>query len=130
MKLFVNNKIEVRDSNLSGRGVFANKDIKAGEILEECHHVILENKFATQDLMLQTYIFSWPKGSFGRQNSSSVVLGMGSIFNHSDNNNADWVTDEIRNLYSFYAIKDIKKDEEIFTNYGRLYKDVVGTNNK
>jgi len=130
LKLFVSNKIEVRDSSLSGRGVFANKDIKAGEILEECHHVILENTFKTQDPMLQTYIFSWPKGSHGGKNSSSVVLGMGSIFNHSDNNNADWVTDEIRNLYSFYAIKDIKKDEEIFTNYGIMYKDVVGTNNK
>jgi SET domain-containing protein len=130
LKLFVNEKIEVRDSNLSGRGVFANEDIRSGEILEECHHVILDNKFKFQDPMLQTYIFSWPKGSFGGNNASSVVLGMGSIFNHSDDNNADWVTDEIRNLYSFYAIKDIKKDEEIFTNYGKLYKDVVGTNNK
>jgi len=130
LKLFVNKKIEVRDSNLAGRGVFANEDIKSGEILEECHHVILENTFKLQDPMLQTYIFSWPKGSFGGKNASSVVLGMGSIFNHSDNNNADWVTDEIRNLYSFYAIKDIKKDEEIFTNYGKLYKDIVGTNNK
>tara|TARA_R110001592_G_scaffold16073_4_gene68806 strand:- start:1434 stop:1826 length:393 start_codon:yes stop_codon:yes gene_type:complete len=130
LKLFVSNKIEVRDSNLSGRGVFANKDIKAGEILEECHHVILENNFKLQDPILQTYVFSWPKGSFGGIKASSVVLGMGSIFNHSNDNNADWVTDEIRNLYSFYAIKDIKKDEEIFTNYGILYKDVVGTNIK
>jgi len=79
---------------------------------------------------LKEYIFSWPKGSYGGVNASSVVLGMGSIFNHSKENNADWITDEVRNLYSFHAIKDIKKDEEIFTDYGELYNKVVGTNNK
>ena len=79
--------------------------------------------------MLKEYLFSWPKGSWGgKGHSSSVVLGLGSIFNHSDNNNADWITDENRNIYSFYATKDIRKGEEIFTNYGKHYKDFVGTN--
>jgi uncharacterized protein len=130
LKLFVNKKIEVRDSKVSGRGVFANEDIRSGEVLEECHHIILSNKFNLQDPVLKEYIFSWPKGSYGGVNASSVVLGMGSIFNHREENNADWVTDEVRNLYSFHAIKDIKKDEEIFTDYGKLYNKVVGTNNK
>jgi len=129
LKLFLNKNIEVRDSKISGRGVFAKVDIKSGEILEECHHILLEEGFSKQDKMLKEYIFSWPKGSWGgKGHSSSVVLGLGSIFNHSDNNNADWITDENRNIYSFYATKDIRKGEEIFTNYGKHYKDFVGTN--
>lgn len=130
MNLFVNSKIEVRNSEISGRGVFAKEDIKSGEILEECHHVLLMERFSKQDAALKPYIFSWPKGSWSGKHASSIVLGTGSVYNHRDDNNADWLTDQERNVYSFYAIKDIKKDEEIFTNYGEHYGKVVGTNTK
>ena len=46
-KLFHSNKIEVRDSSKHGRGVFAKEDIKSGEMLEECHYIVVDYNILT-----------------------------------------------------------------------------------
>lgn len=121
--IFVSSKIEVRTSPIQGRGVFAKEDISKGEVIETCHFTVLEQKFNDVDKKLQEYVFAWPKTGL----KSAVVWGFGSIYNHNKNNNADWETDELNNLFRFFTIKDIKKDEEICTNYGESYENVVGT---
>jgi len=65
--------------------------------------------------LLVDYRFNFP-----RQNSKYQVIpfGFSCIYNHSDNPNASWETDEENQIFIFNAIKDIKKDEEIFTYYG------------
>lgn len=123
--VFISNKIEVRDSLTHGRGVFAKEDINEGEIIENCHFTILEQPFISIDKKLQEYVFAWPKTSFASK--SVVVWGFGSIYNHSKNNNADWMTSEENNLFTFFTIKNIKSGEEIFTNYGEGYEKVVKT---
>ena len=124
LKLFSNKKIEIKYSKISGRGVFANENIFEREILEECHHVVLNEQLFHQDISIQPYLFLWPY----LENSSSVVFGVGSIFNHSNKNNAHWIVDRVRNLYIFYATKNISKGDEIFIDYGILYEKFVGTN--
>jgi SET domain-containing protein len=42
------------------------------------------------------------------------------MYNHSDNYNALW-TVLSKDQMKFYATKDIKKGEEIFTSYGDAY---------
>ena len=42
-KLFHSDKIEVRDSSIHGRGIFAREDIKGGEMLEECHYIVIDD---------------------------------------------------------------------------------------
>jgi SET domain-containing protein len=42
------------------------------------------------------------------------------MYNHSDNYNALW-TILSKDQIKFYATKDIKKGEEIFTSYGEGY---------
>jgi SET domain-containing protein len=108
-------KIEVRDSNIHGKGVFAKQFIKRGEILEECHYIKLqENDYNKVDIELRKYIFAWP---IYTNDSMVIALGYGSIYNHSKKNNATWKTDLDKNCFIFYAIKDIKMDEEIFIDY-------------
>jgi hypothetical protein len=34
-------------------------------------------------------------------------------------------TDEVNNLFRFFTIKDVKKNEEICTNYGDAYEKIV-----
>ena len=129
MKLFLNSKIEVRDSNIAGRGVFATEDIKFGEVLEECHHAVLDLQFKKLEQKLKEYVFTWPykkSENDERQNYSSLVFGTGSIYNHSKNNNADWVVDKNRNVFCFFAKQNIKKGDEICTNYGEGYIKYVG----
>lgn len=127
MNLIFSNKIEVKNSHISGRGVFAKEDIEINEIIEECHHITLDNSFNYIDNKLKEYVFSWPKNVYNGK--STIVLGWGSIYNHSNDNNADWVTDENKNVFRFYAIKKIKKGEEIFTNYGEAYVKTLKTVN-
>ena len=107
-------KIYVGESKISGRGVFAKEDIKAGEILEESHFIELNEKdFNNIDPVLKDYVFTFPIGN----NNSCVVLGFGMIYNHSLIPNAYWECDESNKLFRYIASKPIKKDSEIFINY-------------
>ena len=120
-KLIFNHKIEVRKSKLHGYGVFANEFIKKGEILEECHLIEVGKSSAKE------YVFSYPKGDIddilqGTHDfeSEKFVLptGFGTIYNTAKDAygaNANWVDGD--NVFIFKAVKDIKKDEEILTNY-------------
>ena len=66
-------KIYVSESKISGRGVFAKEDIKAGEILEECHFIELNEKdFNNIDPVLKDYVFTFPIGN----NNSCVVFDL------------------------------------------------------
>lgn len=125
--IFISDKIEVRDSKISGKGVFAKSNILSGETIEICHFTILEKKFIDIDKKLKEYVFSWPKDKWGGK--SVVVWGFGSIYNHSRNNNADWETDKDNKVFRFFAIRDIISDEEICTNYGEAYEKIVKTVN-
>jgi SET domain-containing protein len=115
MALCHSKKIEVKDSPIHGRGVFATSDIQAGEVLEECHFFILSHTHtAVNDGCLYSMIFCWPMGN---KECHAVVLGYGTIYNHADDNNATWETDRELRLYRFYATKEIKSGQEILTNY-------------
>jgi SET domain-containing protein len=117
MALFHSNKIEVKDSPIHGRGVFATSDIQAGEVLEECHFFTLgHTQTSANDVSLYQVVFCWPMGN---KECHAVVLGYGTIYNHSDDNNATWDTDSGLRLYRFYATKEIKSGQEILTNYMR-----------
>ena len=52
------NSISVRGDSLKGRGVFADQDIQANELLEECHFIISGCPSKIQDLELKRYVFS------------------------------------------------------------------------
>ena len=112
--LISSDKIYVGESKISGRGVFAKKDIQSGEILEECHFIELNEKdFNKIDTVLKDYVFTFP---FGNKNNC-VVFGLGSIYNHSLLPNAYWECDENKKLFRYITSKSIKKNDEIFINY-------------
>ena len=118
-KLFSSDKIEVRESTLEGYGVFAKEDIKSGEVLEECHYVEVGS-----DGDVDRYKFNWPRGT---ENPEKVVLplGFGSIYNtviNEDEKTVDWKTNLELDIFVFYTIKDIKKDDEILTYYDYVDK--------
>jgi len=113
--LFVSPKIIVDDSPIQGRGVFAVDYILKDEIIEECHFVKLEEKdFSKLDKSIRDISFAWPLFTPG---THAIVLGFGSIYNHSYDNNATWETDVKKNCYRFLAVRDIEPGEEICTNY-------------
>ena len=104
---------------MEGYGVFAKEDIKSGEVLEECHYIEVGS-----DGDVDRYKFNWPRGT---ENPEKVVLplGFGSIYNtviNEDEKTVDWKTDLNNDIFIFYSIKNIKKDEEMLTYYDYWYK--------
>lgn len=105
-KLF-QNKICVKKSTIHGYGVFAEKDIRKGEKIEECYFILSD----CEDDILIDFIFD----AGGR---SALILGYGSLYNHSENPNAEYSINRRTKITTFKASRTIKKGEEIFICYG------------
>lgn len=114
-KLYVSPKIVVKDSPLHGRGVFAEKPLARGELIEECHFAIVDSPLAIADERLNAYLFTWPRGS---RTTLAMVFGFAMVYNHSDEPNITWETDEAARLYRFIALRDIAAGEELCHRYG------------
>ena len=129
-KLFHSNKIEVRDSSIHGRGIFAKEDIKSGEMLEECHYIVVDDgntydipiykwrRLPPTNKEIRLYKFRWPKGEDFEK--YTIVLGFGSIYNSGideEERSVDWEIDLDKDIYKFFTIRDVKKDEELLLYY-------------
>lgn len=103
-------------SEIGGRGVFAGKNYEIGEIIE-ISPCIKDELVAFNRGILKDYIFRYD------ENHHILSLGYGSMYSHNDNPNAHYKintdNDEISMIY--IALKPIKKDEEIFINYGESW---------
>lgn len=116
-KLFSSNKVYLAPSKIkkAGRGVFAAQDLKRGEIIEACP-IILVPKYDLSNLkesVLVAYFFYFGK----KKEYLALVLGFGSIYNHSYNPNAKYKIKQKLQTMDFTAIKDIKMGVEITFNY-------------
>lgn len=97
------------------RGVFAKQNIKNGEVIETCPLIVVPKSDMSNltESVLVTYFFYFGK------NRLAIVLGFGSIYNHSYIPNAKYKINEKGQTITFSALKNIKKDEEITFNYSR-----------
>ena len=96
-----------------GRKVIANEFIQKGQLIESCPCIILTKSEVSKPLDHFVYFWEVKKEEF------ALVLGYGSLYNHSYTPNAKYVFKS--NGICFYAIKDIKENEEITINYnGRI----------
>lgn len=111
---------EIRKStiNHSGYGVFASKNFKKGEIIEECPFLIISENTLND---FKNYFFS-PDAE-----KAILPLGNGCIYNHAELPNATWVFDENHKLLTFLALKNIPKEDEIFIYYSPQWFSLRGT---
>ncbi|KAK3673744.1 hypothetical protein LTR78_006297 [Recurvomyces mirabilis] len=123
-----------------GRGVFASHSIPKGTIIDTCPVLILdpqENATHVEKTALYHYTYNWPLRSpphpappskqpqpaNGVRKPSSrtqaVVLGLGSMFNHSTHDqNVVWTRDLENELVIYRALRDVAPDEELCISYG------------
>ena len=125
------NKVYVSESKLAGagRGVFAARKIKKGEVIEVCPILIIWDP-ETLDLAktkLAHYVFDYP------EKNSMLALGNGSLYNHLKKPNAKYELltyegkgDEYNEL-CISALKTIDKDDEIYINYGEYFDEQFST---
>ena len=95
-------------------GVFADKDIKAGDVIMEC---VIPNEMLTKNtLTMRSYRFAWRGDEY---NEDFIPLGSAALCNLSDKNhvpNFDWELDKANKILRARAITDIEKDREILWN--------------
>lgn len=106
-------KIELKQSPGRGLGVFAKDDISKDEVFEITP--LLKLDVDTESKVLFDYRFFYPKCGFNQ--IYVIALGCGSLYNHSNQNNADW-REGGEMIFEFFATRDIKSGEEIYLNYG------------
>ena len=107
--------ITVKDSPGKGRGVFAQRNFKEGEVIETCPVIVLpaEEIDALELTQLYSYYFAWGPES----KDAAIALGYGSLYNHSYTPNARYYKDFDNSLIKYVCITDIQKDEEIIISY-------------
>ena len=104
--------IVMRNTDKYGRGIFTDRYIKKGELIEEAPVIIIPKQEWKQmrKSVLLNYVFRWGK-------DKAIALGYGSLFNHSFTPNAKYITNIKNQTIDFYARQDIQKEEEILVNY-------------
>lgn len=102
-------------SEIEGLGVFTSTAISNGSLLEICPIIKLGKKDTKRikKTNLFDYFFSWGK----KLKRSAIVLGYGSLYNHSKTPNAEFRIDYNANVITFHSIKNISIGEEITTDY-------------
>ncbi len=116
-RLLTSSKIYIAQSRIAnaGRGVYAKRDIKKGEIIEICPVIEVPKHDVSnvRESTLVTYFFY-----FGKKKERLVIaLGFGSIYNHTYEPNARYKENHKEKTIDFIALKNIKKDDEITVNY-------------
>lgn len=130
-KLLASGKVYISKSGIlnAGRGVYARRNIKKGEIIERCPVIEIPKADVAnlKDSLLVTYFFYFGKN----KERLAIALGFGSIYNHAYKPNATYKINGVcsfgikqrEKVIDFIALDDIKKDNEItfnYSNYGNL----------
>lgn len=103
----------VGNTNLKGRGVFAQKRFLKGEVVDKAPVVVIpaeQVKFLDQTV-LANYYYNW------EDKTVAIALGLVSIFNHSYHPNTYYVKKFAEREVEYIAYRDIEEGEEITANY-------------
>ena len=118
MEILPPKKIKIINIKGKGRGVVATKNIKKGEIIEFCPIVFISKKEADflekeNTILNFYYLYQYTIHKY------CLMLGYGSLYNHSLHPNADvdYDTKNPKDYIIFEAIKNIKAGEEISMDY-------------
>ncbi|RMY49952.1 hypothetical protein D0865_07187 [Hortaea werneckii] len=106
-----------------GRAVFAGRDIPSGSIIDICPVLMLdpvENVEHVEKTVLYHYTYNWPMtdpASGKPKKTQAVILGLGSMFNHStEDQNVGWKRDLENGLVVYRALRDVKEDHLTFVD--------------
>ncbi|WP_439623725.1 SET domain-containing protein [Gemmata sp.] len=103
----------VRKARGMGRGVFAGRAFRKGEVIEVCPVIRMPSAPVGSLGVLDHYVFKWGPGG----EALAVALGYGSLYNHSPTPNARFSPRTARDDIVFRASRDIAAGEQIVIDY-------------
>ena len=119
MRLIDKTYVKLSDSiPVGGYGAFADEYIKKGDTIFEC--VIASDHIPKDSDILLNYRF-WYKDKDGKHIRDCIPLGNICLMNHHDNPNIGVTIIHSRRIFKGIALKDIKKDNELFFDYKSQY---------
>ena len=105
-----------------GHGIFTTAFLPADTTIEECPYLRIKADECAG--ALDDYVFNLEsEDENGEGDFYSLVLGWGSLFNHSNNHNTEYWHDTDRDLIVFHTIKPVPAGTQLFVNYGRDWWD-------
>ena len=121
MQLLIDSpKLCIKDTGTArGKGVFAVRRYAEGDVVEVAPVLVMKTDYDNLPELLKTYVFDWQAltGVPGRQ---ALVLGYGSMYNHANPANLQYVADARNNVMRYIAARQIKANEELTINYNAL----------
>lgn len=98
-----------------GRGVYTAGDIFEGSTIEVCPLIIIpeEHVETIHKTVLHDYYFRWG----AHQKQAAILLGYGSLYNHSNEPNARAILLDADNEILIESIRTINSGEEITIDY-------------
>jgi uncharacterized protein len=103
-------KINIKKVPRKGRGVFASQNLQPGELIEVCELLIMDHSEAGP--ALEGYVYEYDKRRV------ALALGNGSLYNHADIPNAEYLFNKKSRLLYIRAVKPILSGQEITIDYG------------
>ena len=100
----------VAPSPLGGRGVFAARSFRKGELIERCPYLRLRDGDVTGSL--DDYVFDDAPGRV------ILPLGFGALYNHAPYPNVEYIDDDEAAVLEFVALRDVSVGEELCIDYG------------
>ncbi|KAG6890802.1 hypothetical protein C0995_003235 [Termitomyces sp. Mi166 len=105
----------IRRSDDKGRGVYASRAISAQTLIEISPVLFFSKEEYAEHgrfTVLDDYTFKWTDGRM------ALALGLGSLFNHSEQPNVSYVLDTSTESIRYTTVRDIAPDEELCIFYG------------
>jgi SET domain-containing protein len=105
----------IMHDTIKGRCIYTALDIRKGDIIESAPVIVLPPKdlHLIHQSGLHDYYFLWGDD----RKSCALALGYGSLYNHEQHPNTDYIFDFGDNSIEFFAIEDIAANSEITINY-------------
>jgi len=106
--------VVIKNTKKFGRGLYAVRDFKKGEIIEVSQVIVLDevNTRICDATILGLYLFQWGK----KENHTALALGHGSLFNHSFKANVKYEGNSKEMVFT--AARNIQKGKQLFIDYG------------
>jgi hypothetical protein len=134
---YIDKRLELRlVPEISGWGVFATEFIAEGEIIELAPIILMPKKLIdvaiwacqaegipNKDLMIDQYCIKWKE-------DMACPLGWVGLYNHSDNNNANFIGNFESNLIGVQTIKDLNPCQQVLVYYSSDWFTEKGYINK
>jgi SET domain-containing protein len=113
--------IEVKESLLHGRGVFAKSKIRKGSLIEQAPIIFLSSTEKETLRFTRLYHYYFLLGNPQKQTAFS--FGYASFYNHSAEANAFYTFSRRKSTLNIYAYQTIEPGHEITINYNGKPED-------